>query len=50
MIVVVVGERRSDGSIDATAVLAGKLRDHLKIPKADRPASSARPEASNAAG
>jgi hypothetical protein len=50
MVVLVVGERRADGSIDATSVLAGKLRDHLKGPKADRAGPSATPEASDAAG
>jgi hypothetical protein len=50
MVVLVVGERRADGSIDATSVLAGKLGDHVKGPKADRPGSSAKPEASGAPG
>jgi hypothetical protein len=50
MVVLVVGERRADGSIDATSVLAGTLRDHVKGPKPDRPGPSANPEASNATG
>jgi hypothetical protein len=50
MVVLVVGERRADGSIDATSVLAGKLRDHVRGPKPDRPGSSAKPEASNGPG
>jgi uncharacterized protein DUF5666 len=50
MVVLVVGERRADGSIDATTVVAGQLRDHVKIPWPGRPGSSGKPEASNAAG
>ena len=50
MVVLVVGERRSDGSLEATSVFAGKLRDGLKGPKPERPGSSAKPEASDEAG
>jgi hypothetical protein len=50
MVVLVVGERRADGSIDATSVLAGRFRDGVKGPKPDQPGSSAKPEASDEAG
>jgi hypothetical protein len=49
-VVIVVGEKRSDGSIDATAVASGRLRGP-KLDKKDRvPAGSAAPAASGQAG
>jgi len=48
MIAIVVGEPRSDGSIDATAVGAGTFPGPRNGPKGDRPKQSEAPEASDA--
>lgn len=53
-IALVVGAKRTDGSIDATAVLAGTLREpkgvYPKGPKDQRPGASSAPSASGQAG
>ena len=50
-VVVVVGERRADDSIDATGVLAGKLGGfRLDKPKHERPKASTAPSASGQSG
>ena len=47
LVAIVVGEKRADGSIDATGVAAGKLREpKIDKPRGDRPGGSAAPGAS----
>jgi hypothetical protein len=52
MVALVVGEKRADGSIDATGILAGQLRAKDVGPKVHgpKPGRSAAPEASGQAG
>lgn len=50
-LVIVAGEKRADGSIDATGVAAGRLREpKVDKPRGDRPTGSAAPTASGQAG
>ena len=50
MVIVALGERRADGSVDATAVVAGKLGGHGLGPKPDREKRPQEPEASDGGG
>ncbi|HET7471984.1 MAG TPA: DUF5666 domain-containing protein [Candidatus Limnocylindrales bacterium] len=51
LVVIVAGDRRGDGSIDASGILAGKLGDFRREhQKRDRPGPSGAPSASSAPG